>query len=59
VGLFIAAFTISESFTIGFVGDRDSLPHLQRLAIACRAALEELEAAHGKVASRSRQPVAK
>jgi WS/DGAT/MGAT family acyltransferase len=59
VGLFIAAFTISESFTIGFVGDRDSLPHVQRLAIASRNALAELEAAHGKVASRSRQPVAK
>ena len=43
VGLFIAAFTISGAFTIGFVGDRDSLPHLQRLAVYTGEALQELE----------------
>lgn len=43
VGLFIAAFTISGTFTLGFVGDRDSLPHLQRLAVYTGEALESLE----------------
>jgi WS/DGAT/MGAT family acyltransferase len=45
VALFIAAFTISGSFTIGFIGDRDSLPHLQRLAVYTGDALDELERA--------------
>jgi hypothetical protein len=45
VALFIAAFTISGTFTIGFVGDRDSLPHMQRLATYTGDALEELESA--------------
>jgi hypothetical protein len=45
VAVFIAAFTISAAFTIGFVGDGDSLPHLQRLAVYTRTSLDELEAA--------------
>jgi hypothetical protein len=43
IGLFIAAFTISGAFTLGFVGDHDSLPHVQRLAVYTGDALEELE----------------
>ncbi|KRA32546.1 MULTISPECIES: wax ester/triacylglycerol synthase family O-acyltransferase [unclassified Nocardioides] len=42
-GLFIAAFTISGRMSIGFVGDRDRLPHLQRLAVHTGEALDELE----------------
>ncbi|HSV38965.1 MAG TPA: wax ester/triacylglycerol synthase family O-acyltransferase [Nocardioidaceae bacterium] len=42
-GLFIAAFTISGRMGLGFVGDRDSLPHLQRLAVYTGEALDELE----------------
>jgi hypothetical protein len=45
VALFIAAFTISDAFTIGFVGDRDSMPHTQRLAVYTGEALQELETA--------------
>ncbi|MEU4418792.1 WSD1 family O-acyltransferase, partial [Nocardia salmonicida] len=42
-GLFIAALTISGRMGIGFVGDRDTLPHLQHLAVYTGAALDELE----------------
>lgn len=42
-GLFIAAFTISGKMCLGFVGDRDSLPHLQHLAVYTGDALDELE----------------
>lgn len=42
-GLFIAALTISGKMGIGFVGDRDSLPHLQHLAVYTGEALDELE----------------
>jgi len=45
IALFFAAFTISATFTHGFVGDRDSLPHMQRLAVYTGEALDELEAA--------------
>jgi WS/DGAT/MGAT family acyltransferase len=44
-GLFIAALTISGKMGIGFVGDRDSLPHLQHLAVYTGEALDELEKA--------------
>ena len=30
---------------VGFVGDRDAVPHLQRLAVYCGEALAELEEA--------------
>lgn len=45
IALFIAAFTASGSFSIGFVGDRESLPHIQRLAVYTGQALQELETA--------------
>lgn len=45
VGLMIAVFAMSGRFNIGFTGDRDSLPHLQRLAVYTGEALEELEKA--------------
>ncbi|HSV38606.1 MAG TPA: WS/DGAT domain-containing protein [Nocardioidaceae bacterium] len=45
VALFIACFTASGWFNIGFTGDRDSLPHLQRLAVHTGQSLEALEAA--------------
>lgn len=47
VGLFIAALTVSGRVCIGFTGDRDSLPHLQNLAVETGLAYEELEAALG------------
>ncbi|PPJ25534.1 hypothetical protein C5E41_19685 [Nocardia nova] len=43
VGLFISVFAAAGRFNIGFTGDRDSLPHLQRLAVYTGRALEELE----------------
>jgi diacylglycerol O-acyltransferase / wax synthase len=42
-GLFIAAFTCAGKVGLGFVGDRDSLPHLQHLAVYTGEALDELE----------------
>jgi len=44
---------------IGFTGSRDSLPHLQRLAVYAGEALDELEAAVEKPkrsGSRARHP---
>jgi hypothetical protein len=43
--LFIAALTVSEKMCLGFVGDRDSLPHLQRLAVYTGVEFDDLEAA--------------
>jgi WS/DGAT/MGAT family acyltransferase len=45
VALFIAVFSTSGRFGVGFVGCRDTLPHMQRLAVYTGQALEELEAA--------------
>jgi len=36
-----------DTFSIGFTGCRDTLPHLQRIAGHSRKALEELESALG------------
>jgi len=47
IALFIGAFTTAGKFGIGFTGDRDALPHLQRLAVYTGDALEELEKALG------------
>lgn len=44
VALFIAVFSTSGRFGVGFVGCRDTLPHMQRLAVYTGLALEELEA---------------
>jgi len=43
VALFIAVFSTSGRFGVGFVGCRDTLPHMQHLAVYTGAALEELE----------------
>ncbi|MGI8427839.1 MAG: WS/DGAT/MGAT family O-acyltransferase [Solirubrobacteraceae bacterium] len=43
MALFIAVFSTSGQFGIGFVGCRDTLPHMQRLAVYTGCALEELE----------------
>jgi diacylglycerol O-acyltransferase / wax synthase len=43
--LFIAGLTVSGTMSIGFVGDRDTLPHLERLAAYTGAAFDELEQA--------------
>ncbi|WP_109509669.1 wax ester/triacylglycerol synthase family O-acyltransferase [Nocardioides speluncae] len=45
VALFIAVFAASGQFSVGFTGDRDVIPHLQRLAVYAGEALEELERA--------------
>lgn len=47
IALFIATFMTSGRFGIGFTGDRDALPRLQRLAVYTGEALEELEEALG------------
>jgi diacylglycerol O-acyltransferase len=57
-GLFIAAITVSGRICLGFVGDRDSLPHLQRLAVYTGDALDELEQQLGETAVRRRRPKA-
>jgi diacylglycerol O-acyltransferase len=43
----ITAVSNSRTFCIGYTGCRDTLPHLQRVAVYSREALEELEEALG------------
>ncbi len=43
-GLNITAVTYAGQFNIGFTGCRDTLPHLQRIAVYAGDALDELEA---------------
>ena len=45
LGLNITCVSYAGQFTVGFTGSRDSLPHLQRIAVFVGEALEELEAA--------------
>lgn len=44
-GLNVTLVGYGEKVTLGFVGCRDTIPHLQRLAIYTDAALDELDAA--------------
>ncbi|MBC7174390.1 MAG: DUF1298 domain-containing protein, partial [Polyangiaceae bacterium] len=44
-GLNITVVSYVDTLNFGFTGDRDSLPHLQRLAVYAREALVELEQA--------------
>lgn len=46
MALFIASLAISGKLAIGFIGDRDRLPHLQRLAVYTGEAFDELERAY-------------
>ena len=46
-GLNVTLIGYGDKVTLGFVGCRDTIPHLQRLAIYTRDALDELEAAVG------------
>ena len=43
----ITAVSNADTFCIGFTGGRDNVPHLQRIAVSCADALDELEAALG------------
>ncbi len=43
-GLNITVVSYLDTLNFGFIGCRDTLPHLQRLAVYAREALEELEA---------------
>ncbi len=45
MALNITAHSYAGALDIGFVGDREALPHLQRLAVHTGEALDELEAA--------------
>ncbi len=45
MALNITAQSYAGTVNLGFIGDRDALPHLQRLAVHTGEALEELEAA--------------
>lgn len=47
MALNITAHSYAGTLDVGFVGDRDALPHLQRLAVHTGEALDELEAAVG------------
>lgn len=40
----ITAVSYGDTLNFGFTGDRDAVPHMQRLALYARGALEELEA---------------
>lgn len=44
-GLNITVVSYMDTLNFGFIGCRDTLPHMQRLAIYAREALEELEGA--------------
>ncbi|HEY1075635.1 MAG TPA: wax ester/triacylglycerol synthase family O-acyltransferase [Fontimonas sp.] len=44
-GLNITVVSYIDTLNFGFIGSRDTLPHLQRIAVYSRDALEELEAA--------------
>jgi diacylglycerol O-acyltransferase / wax synthase len=56
--LFIAALTVSGTMSIGFVGDRDALPRLERLALDTCTAFDELERAMAGTRSRGRRSAA-
>ncbi len=43
-GLNITVVSYIDTLNFGFIGSRDTLPHLQRIAVYSRDALEELEA---------------
>ena len=43
-GLNITVVSYVDTLNFGFIGCRDSLPHLQKLAVYSREVLEELEA---------------
>ena len=45
MALNITAHSYAGTLDIGFIGDREALPHLQRLAVHTGEALDELEAA--------------
>ncbi len=47
MALNITAQSYAGTLDLGFIGDREALPHLQRLAVHTGEALEELEAAAG------------
>jgi WS/DGAT/MGAT family acyltransferase len=46
-GLNVTVVSYVDTLNFGFIGCRDTLPHLQRLAVYSREALEELEAGLG------------
>ena len=45
MALNITAQSYAGTVNLGFIGDREALPHLQRLAVHTGEALDELEAA--------------
>ena len=47
--------TYVDTLNFGFIGCRDTLPSLQRLAVYSREALEELEAALGVIVVNTRE----
>ena len=47
MALNITAQSYAGTLNLGFIGDREAVPHLQRLAVHTGEALEELEAAIG------------
>jgi diacylglycerol O-acyltransferase / wax synthase len=51
MALFIASLAISGKLALGFIGDRDRLPHLQRLAVYTGETFDALEAALGLASS--------
>ncbi len=52
----ITAVSNADNLCIGFTGCRDTLPHLQRVAVYCGEALEELETALGIERGAERAP---
>jgi WS/DGAT/MGAT family acyltransferase len=58
-GLNITGVSNADTFCIGYTGCRDTLPHLQRVAVYSREALEEIESALGLSWEPSEQPQAR
>jgi WS/DGAT/MGAT family acyltransferase len=54
MALFIASLSAGGNMGLGFIGDRDGLPHLQRLAVYTGEALSELETALATTPSKRR-----
>ena len=55
MGLFIASLAVSGKMGLGFTGDRERLPHLQRLAVYTGEAVGELEDALASTPVRRRR----
>lgn len=59
MALNITLESYADTLNFGFIGDRDSVPHLQRLAVRTGEALAELEAAYAALGKPAKKALAK